>query len=156
MAVIRPEEWPSREDYDEYACLLSFVVATRASTGELEYLFRYVPDQVSVVELDAAAINRHLEGEDEPEPVVDVRAEPLHVDAGLAADARAVLTAAHRTLAVGEPTGTQLLAVISSVTSAAQALGVPLDLTGADREAVNLAVEGVLGRAPVEPAATCV
>ncbi|GID67429.1 hypothetical protein Acy02nite_53100 [Actinoplanes cyaneus] len=156
MTVIRPEQWPPREEYDEYACLLSFVVATRASTGELEYLFRYVPDQISIVELDGAAINRHLEGEEaeDLETVPAAAPDALHVDARLAADARAVLTAAHRTLAVGEPTGTQLLALIGSVTSAALALGVPLDLTGADREAVNAAVEGVLGRAPIEPAAT--
>ncbi|WP_436527129.1 chemotaxis protein CheA [Actinoplanes sp. HUAS TT8] len=159
MVVIRPEQWPPREEYDEYACLVSFVVATRASIGELDYLFRYVSDQISVVELDGAAITRHLEDEDLAEagagPVAPpVVVEPLHVDAGLAADARAVLIAAHRTLAVGEPAGTQLLALISSVTSAADALGVPLDLSGADRAAVNAAVEGVLGRAPVEPAAT--
>ncbi|GIF05869.1 chemotaxis protein CheA [Actinoplanes siamensis] len=155
LVVIRPDEWPSIEDYDEYACLLSFVLATRASAGELDYLFRYVPDQVAVVELDAAAINRHLAGEDEEEaaPVAEAGAEPLHVDAELAADARAVLTAAHRTLAVGEPSGTQLLALTGSVVSAAYALGVPLDLTGADREAVNAAIEGVLGRAPAEGAA---
>jgi two-component system chemotaxis sensor kinase CheA len=155
MAVIRPEEWPPAEEYDEYACMLSFVLATRAAVGELDHLFRYVPDQVTVVELDAAAIHRHLEGEDEeePGPVLRPATEPLHVDPELAADARAVLTAAHRTLAVGEPSGTQLLSLIGSVTSAAHALGVPLDLTAADPEAVNAAIEGVLGRAPIEPAA---
>ncbi|BCJ42289.1 chemotaxis protein CheA [Actinoplanes ianthinogenes] len=156
LAVIPPESWPAAEEYDEYACLLSFVVATRAAVGELDYLFRYVPDQVTVVELDAAAIHRHLEGEDEAEfavPAPPPRPDALHVDPELAADARAVLTAAHRTLAVGEPAGTQLAALSASVTAAAHALGVPLDLTGADQEAVNAAIEGLLGRAPVEPAA---
>ncbi|WIM95323.1 chemotaxis protein CheA [Actinoplanes oblitus] len=156
LAVVQPETWPPAEEYDEYVCLLSFVVATRAAVGELDYLFRYVPDQITVVELDAAAIHRHLEGEDEEEFAVAApapRPDALHVDPELAADARAVLTAAHRTLAVGEPAGTQLVALTASVTAAALALGVPLDLTGADPAAVNAAIEGVLGRAPVEPAA---
>ncbi|BCY14360.1 chemotaxis protein CheA [Actinoplanes sp. L3-i22] len=60
LAVITPERWPPRDEYDEHACLLAFVVATRASLGELRHLFRYVPDEVSVVELDAAALNHHL------------------------------------------------------------------------------------------------
>ncbi|MFB9338867.1 chemotaxis protein CheA, partial [Actinoplanes octamycinicus] len=156
LAVIPPDEWPAPDQYDEYVCLLSFVIATRAAVGELDYLFRYVPDQISVVELDAAAIHRHLEGEDETEVPVATpapRPDALHVDPALAADAQAVLAAAHRTLAVGEPVGTQLAALTASVTAAALALGVPLDLTGADQEAVNAAIEGVLGRAPVEPAA---
>ncbi|AEV88009.1 histidine kinase [Actinoplanes sp. SE50] len=153
MVVVPPATWPAVAEYDEYACLLSFVVATRASYGELHHLFRYVPDQVSYVELDAAAINRHLEGEDAEEITPPPVPEPLNIDPGLAADARAVLTAAHRTLAVGEPAGTQLVALTASVTAAARALGVPLDLTGADAEAVNAAVEGVLGRAPAEGAA---
>ncbi|KUL35834.1 chemotaxis protein CheA [Actinoplanes awajinensis] len=153
LAVVRPEVWPSTEEYDEYVCLLTFVLATRAAVGELEHLFRYVPDQITIVELDAATMRRHLDGEDEASaPELRQDPEALHVDAELAADARAVLTAAHRTLTVGEPVGTQLAALIGSVTAAARALGVPLDLTDADCEVVNAAVEGVLGRAPVEPA----
>ncbi|MEV6346138.1 chemotaxis protein CheA [Actinoplanes sp. NPDC051851] len=153
LIVVPPERWPATEEYDEYVCLLSFVLATRASAGELEYLFRYVPDQVQIAELDAAAINRHLSGEPEPVAVHPHAAHALAVDPALAADARAVLAAAHRTLAIGEPAGTQLLALIHAVTAAAHVLGVPLDLAGADRETVNAAVEGLLGEAPDEPVA---
>jgi two-component system chemotaxis sensor kinase CheA len=63
LGVVQPEAWPGPDDYDEYACLLSFVLATRAAAGELDYLFRYVPDQIQIVELDCDAITRHLSGE---------------------------------------------------------------------------------------------
>lgn len=161
LQVVPPEQWPSTDEYDEYVCLLSFVLATRAAVGELEYLFRYVPDQVQIVELDADAITRHLSGEPPlhaEEPVTVAVTEMI--DSAIAADARAVLAAAQRSLAVTEGVpaadGAQLRAVARSVTAAAQALGVPMDLAEADRTALLEAVERLLPEAapePVKPAA---
>ncbi|MEU4420355.1 chemotaxis protein CheA [Actinoplanes sp. NPDC024001] len=150
--VVQPEQWPAPDEYDEYVCLLSFVVATRAATGELEYLFRYVPDQVQIVELDADAITRHLSGEpplhaDEPVTVAVTEV----VDSAIAADARAVLTAAERSLAVNTGEGAQLRAVARTVAAAAQALGVPMDFEEGDRAAIAAAVERLLAEAAPAP-----
>ncbi|MEV6298803.1 chemotaxis protein CheA [Actinoplanes sp. NPDC051861] len=153
LGVVQPEQWPPAEEYDEYVCLLSFVLATRAAVGELEYLFRYVPDQIQIVELDADAITRHLSGEPPlrtEEPITVAVTEVI--DSDLAADARAMLAAAHRSLDIAERDGIQLRAIAHTAVSAAHALGVPLDLTGADRATVQAAVERLLTRAAPEPA----
>ncbi|MBG0818599.1 chemotaxis protein CheA [Planomonospora sp. ID82291] len=63
LVPVPPAAWPSADDYDEYACLLDFVLATRAAPVELAYLFRYVPEQVEIVELGASALTRLLAGE---------------------------------------------------------------------------------------------
>ena len=149
LAVVQPEQWPGAEEYDEFVSLLSFVVATRAAKGELDYLFRYVDDQVQVVELGGPAIRRHLDGE-RPAPEA---AEP---DPELAADARAVLVAAGRSLTVnGAVEGTQLAAVAQSVAAAARALGTPVDLAGGDGAAVGAAVRRLIeeSAAPSAPTA---
>ena len=154
LGVVQPAAWPSLDEYDEYACLLSFVVATRAAVGELNYLFRYVPEQIQIVELDSDAITRHLSGEPplHVEEAVTVAVTPV-IDSDLAADARAVLHAAQHSLAMaGVVTeGTRLESVKHSVRSAARALGIPVDLsglTGADLVAV---VERLLGEAAPAP-----
>jgi two-component system chemotaxis sensor kinase CheA len=152
LGVIQPEQWPTADEYDEYVCLLSFVVATRAAVGELEYLFRYVPDQVQIVELDAGAITRHLSGE--PALKVEERivvAVTEVADSELAADARAVLHAAERILELNPAEGPHLRSVARAVTAAARALGVPEDLFEADREAVGAAVTRLLAEAAPAP-----
>jgi two-component system, chemotaxis family, sensor kinase CheA len=145
--------WPAPDDYDEYVCLLSFVVATRAAVGELEYLFRYVSDQVQVAELDADAIQRHLDGE----TVVPAVPEPTAtadttVDPEMVADARAILRGAERSLAVNDASGALLSAVAGSVTAAAQALGKPVDLAMADPARIQAALQELLAHSPPEPA----
>ncbi|BBH64217.1 hypothetical protein ACTI_09020 [Actinoplanes sp. OR16] len=152
LGVVQPDQWPSAEEYDEYVCLLSFVVATRAAVGELEYLFRYVPDQVQIVELDAGAITRHLSGEPplKTEERVVVAVTEV-IDSELAADARAVLSAALRTLELNPTEGVQLRSVARAVMAAARALGVPEDLLDADREAVGAAVTRLLAEAAPAP-----
>ncbi|MEU8243278.1 chemotaxis protein CheA [Actinoplanes missouriensis] len=152
LGIVQPEQWPAPDEYDEYVCLLSFVVATRAGIGELEYLFRYVPDQVQIVELDGDAITRHLSGEPplKVEEKVTIAVTEV-IDSELAADARSVLAAAHRTLEINPVEGVQLRSVVLAVTAAARALGVPEDLTGADRATVSEAVERLLAEAAPAP-----
>ncbi|MFC7527185.1 chemotaxis protein CheA [Actinoplanes sp. GCM10030250] len=163
LGVVQPEQWPAPDEYDEYVCLLSFVLATRAAVGELEFLFRYVPDQIQIVELDSDAITRHLSGEPPlriEEQITVAVTEVL--DSAVAADARAVLSAARRTLDITEGEGTPLRSVANTVVMAAQALGVPIDLADADRPAVQAAVERLLAQAapeavgPLTPAATAI
>jgi two-component system chemotaxis sensor kinase CheA len=150
LGVVQPEAWPRPDDYDEYVCLLSFVLATRAGAGELEYLFRYVPDQVQIVELDSDAITRHLSGEPpmRVEDVVTVAVTPV-IDSGLAADARAVLHAAYRALTMdgGATEGTRLRSVVRAVGSAARALGVPVDPAAADPVELIAEIDRLLARA---------
>ncbi|WP_432544310.1 chemotaxis protein CheA [Kineococcus sp. SYSU DK002] len=50
-------------DVDEYECVLRFTALTRAAAGELAHVFRYVPEQVQVVEVSAPALTRLLRGE---------------------------------------------------------------------------------------------
>jgi len=149
LGITEPELWPAAEDYDEYVCLLSFVLATRAADGELDYLFRYVPDQVQMVELDGAAIRRHLDGASEaPAP----EAPGAEHDPELVADACDLLRAAQRSLTVRDAVeGPQLTAVVRSVTAAATALGQPLDLAGADGAGVRAAVQRLLDETAEEP-----
>ncbi|WP_045747937.1 chemotaxis protein CheA [Actinoplanes rectilineatus] len=153
LGAVRPQQWPPVDDYDEYACLISFVFATRAAVGELEYLFRYVQDQVQVVELDADAITRHLRGE----PPLKAE-EPVHVavtevaDSEIAADARAVLSAAQRSLELRpDDEAVHLRSVCHAVSAAAYALGVPTVLTDAARPAILAAIERLLAEAAPAP-----
>ncbi|WP_430783797.1 chemotaxis protein CheA [Actinoplanes sp. G11-F43] len=156
LGLIQPEQWPVPDDYDEYTCLISFVVATRASTGELEYLFRYVPDQIQIVELDSDAITRHLSGEPplHTEEAIAVAVTPV-IDSALAADARAVLHAAHRMLTMEDLVveGARLASVRHAVASAAWALGVPVDLAEAGPPALIAAVDLLAGEAAPAPVA---
>ncbi|MEV4276225.1 chemotaxis protein CheA [Actinoplanes xinjiangensis] len=155
LGVVQPAVWPGPDDYDEYVCLLSFVLATRASIGELEYLLRYVPDQVQIVELDSDAITRHLSGEPplHVEAAVTAAVLPM-IDSDLAADARALLHAAQCSLAMDDVVteGTRLRSVAHAVASAARALGVPAVLAGADRETLLVEVDRLLGAAAPAPA----
>ncbi|SDT78020.1 chemotaxis protein CheA [Actinoplanes derwentensis] len=156
LSVVQPTAWPGVDDYDEYACLLSFLVVTRASLGELTYLFRYVPDQIQIVELDADAITRHLSGEPplRAEEVVTVAVTPV-IDTELAADARGVLHAAHRALTMdGVVTeGTRLRSFRHVVAAAARSLRVPVDLAEAGPEELLAAIVLLAGEAAPAPAA---
>lgn len=158
LAVTAPESWPAPEEYDEYACRLGFVLATRADPGELRYLFRYVPEQVEIVELDAAALRNPAPPQEDTgaTPVTDVPPE-------LAADVRAVLQAAVLALSADSVdgadgiAGTRLAAVIRSVLAAGRMLEPDLDLADAGPRDVLAAAHRLLGRAPAvatEPAET--
>jgi two-component system chemotaxis sensor kinase CheA len=155
LGVVQPRVWPGPDDYDECVCLLSFILATRASIGELEYLFRYVPDQVQIVELDSDAITRHLSGEPplQVEEAVTAAVMPM-IDSDLAADARALLHAAQSSLAVDDVVAgdTRLRSVVHAVASAARALGGPVNLTGADRATLLAEIDRLLGAAAPAPA----
>ncbi|MBL7252884.1 chemotaxis protein CheA [Paractinoplanes lichenicola] len=155
LGLIQPFEWPPPETYDEYQCLIGFVLATRAAVGELNHLFRYVPDQVEIVELDGAAIRRHLSGEEPPprpaqaaaEAVVQSQAQNLE----LARDAYAILAAAQRSLTADSPSGARLSSVAHSVAAAAAALGAPAETVEPDVEALTARVATLLAETPAAP-----
>jgi two-component system chemotaxis sensor kinase CheA len=158
LAVIEPAEWPNPADYDEYVCLVSFVFATRAASGEIDYLFRYVNDQAEVVELDGGAIQRHLAGETEereaapaaPAPAGRVHPPVRHEteDAELIADARTILTAALRSLALNPSGGAHLAGIANSITAAAHTLGDPVEIPEADVVTLTATVTRLLGDTP--------
>ncbi|WP_432511315.1 chemotaxis protein CheA [Kineococcus sp. SYSU DK001] len=75
-------------DVDEYECVLRFTALTRAAVGELAHVFRYVPEQVQVVEVSAGALTRLLHGvpaaadapdaPDVPDAPAGAGLDPLH------------------------------------------------------------------------------
>ncbi|MER7006102.1 chemotaxis protein CheA [Dactylosporangium sp. NPDC000555] len=146
LAVLRPDAWPAPDDYDEYACLLGFVLATRAAAGELEYVFRYIAEQVEIVELDAAALRSPAAA-----PVPAGTGPASHADA----DALAVLEAALRTLEPhdedgppgGGPSATHLGSVAHAAAAAARALGAPVELDPADAAGMRASIRSLLERA---------
>jgi two-component system chemotaxis sensor kinase CheA len=132
LGVIEPVDWPEADDFDAYACLIGFVLATRAARSEINYLLRYVSDQVEVVDLDGEAILRFLSGEpDEPE------SDWFRADPELVAEARSILTAALRCLATDPTGGPHLASIAHSITAAAQALGRPVVITRLDVAALT-------------------
>ncbi|GAA2624614.1 hypothetical protein GCM10010399_64960 [Dactylosporangium fulvum] len=138
LAVLRPDVWPAPDDYDEYACRLGFVLATRAAASELEYVFRYVSEQVEIVELDAVALRA---------PVEQVPAGPPDETV---ADVVTVLDAAAHALALhtgGAPAVAHLRSVARSVAAAARTLGTTTaGLDTADAEGIGRAVRDLLDR----------
>ncbi|WP_337062925.1 chemotaxis protein CheA [Kineococcus sp. G2] len=56
------EPFAGIDEVDEYECVLRFTALTRAAAGELAHVFRYVPEQVEVVEVSAANLGRLLDG----------------------------------------------------------------------------------------------
>jgi two-component system chemotaxis sensor kinase CheA len=115
LGIAPRQPWPALETFDEYCCLLVFTVATRATTAELEYLYRYVPDEVSVVEVDADGVSGLLGATSEVEPTV---LQPA-LDASTATAARQVLAAQLNALRVDLPAD-QVQARISSVGTVAR------------------------------------
>ena len=104
FSVVQPDSWPPKDEYDEYACRIGFVMATRAAVGELTYLFRYVSEQVDIVEVGAAAIEHLLAGvaAETPIPAVDGAAGVV-IDNQDAEDAHVLLEASIRALtAIGD------------------------------------------------------
>nr|WP_221373880.1 chemotaxis protein CheA [Actinoplanes polyasparticus] len=158
LDLIQPFEWPPAEEYDEYACLIGFALATRAARGELDYLFRYVPDQIEIVELNGDAIHRYVAGEEPPQPradeaVVAAVAQSHTENLELARDAHAILAAAQRSLALeGSVSGVRLSAVARSVAAAAAALGVPVDTADPDVETLKAQVANLLTEVRPTPA----
>ncbi|QTE29358.1 chemotaxis protein CheA [Pengzhenrongella sicca] len=158
LVPVEPAAWPPADEYDEYASVLGFVLATRAGVSELSYLFRYVSEQVEIVELDADGLRRLLDGSDEgtrtaqgDAAVVRDDARPLRepADQERVDDANTVLRAALRTLAASDTTGDRtgpgdegsgqgesevpinprVGSVVRSVISAARSMGCEVDLS---------------------------
>ena len=151
LGVIEPDEWPGVPEFDEYACLVAFVLAARAARGEIDYLFRYVSDQVEVVDLDGDAIQRFLSDEPDREATAE-EATPRRPsgpeDPDLVTDARFVLTAALRTLATNPTGGPRLTSVANSIMAAAHALGDPVEITDAEAVTLTATATRLLGDTP--------
>ncbi|GAA0551293.1 hypothetical protein GCM10010172_36960 [Paractinoplanes ferrugineus] len=152
LNVIEPVEWPEAADYDEYACLVAFVCATRAGMGEIQYLFRYVVDQFELVDLDGDAIQRYLSGE------IEIEVEPesgtaekqdqkpsSSTDPALLADARAVLAASLKALALNPTNTCHLISLAKAITYAAHAFGDPVEIQEPDVVTLTATVTRLLG-----------
>jgi len=63
--VVPAEAWPALPELDPYRCNLVFQAVSGASRAEVEEHFRYVPDQVWIGALPAAAADAATEQEDE-------------------------------------------------------------------------------------------
>jgi two-component system chemotaxis sensor kinase CheA len=61
LAIAPRRPWPALDQFDEYSCLLVFTVVTRATVAEVEHLFRYVPDELSLADVDAASLTALLQ-----------------------------------------------------------------------------------------------
>jgi two-component system chemotaxis sensor kinase CheA len=68
--------WGLLSNLDPFACNLSVYALSTAGRGEVEALFRYVPDQVSLTEFDARMLAGEVEGHD-PEAALPVIVERL-------------------------------------------------------------------------------
>ncbi|MFC4060347.1 chemotaxis protein CheW [Planomonospora corallina] len=160
LVPVPPETWPEPGEYDEYACLLGFVFATRAATGELAHLFRYVPDRVEIADLGAPALTRWLTGGagdgtgegGAPGSVLE-GAPGVPADAGeerpeTAGDARTVLEAAVRTLSAlpenEDDRATRVASAAHAVRGAARVLGLESALDGVLDSAQDGASDGAL------------
>ncbi|MEV0565986.1 chemotaxis protein CheA [Dactylosporangium sp. NPDC050588] len=137
LGVLRPGAWPAPDDYDEYACLLGFVAATRASVAEIEYVLRYVIEQVEIVELDATALSTP------PPPDTDLAAAPPTEDV---ADALGVLEAARATLAGPAPDGPHLRSIGRAVAGAARSVGAAVDVDVVGAPELAGIVDSLIGR----------
>ena len=152
LGVIEPDEWPEAAEFDEYACLIGFVLAARAARGEIDYLFRYVSDQIEVVDLDGDALHRHLSGETEgindKSEVSRSPAPSVVADPDLVADARSILAAALRALSIDPTGGPHLASVAHSIMAAAHALGDPVEIADHDAVTLTATVTRLLGDTP--------
>jgi two-component system chemotaxis sensor kinase CheA len=159
LEITGPESWASLEEFDEYACLLRFTAVTRAAPGEIAHVFRYVPDQVEVVEVTGDALTRLLDGDVDEEPdelagaadgtVADDRPPAL---LALLADQRVLLAGA-------EPGSSVLRSGVEAALRAAAALGArsappspAVVVSEGDTTAFVTWIDDVLG-ARAEPAA---
>lgn len=125
ISLVQPDDWSPMDEYDEYACRIGFVFATRAAVGELTYLFRYVSEQVNIVEVGSAAIEQLLAGVDAEAPL-PAAASAVAVDNHDTEDARALLEASIRALAaIGDHPDhdTQLASTLRVADRAAALLG---------------------------------
>ena len=180
LVPVQPAAWPPADEYDEYASLLGYVFTTRAGVSELSYLFRYVSEQVEIVELDADALRRLLEGSGEGTTAAEgdggvvrdgTRPTRAPADQERVDDAHTVLRAALRTLAVSDadgdhtgpdgggsgpegPINPRVGSVVRSVVSAAHSLGRDVDLSAdANLADVEATIRSLLA-ADVDPVAS--
>lgn len=56
LAAEASEPWPALSGLDPFACKLGFHALSTAGRTEIEALFRYVPDEVTITELTASAL----------------------------------------------------------------------------------------------------
>ncbi|GAA4656999.1 chemotaxis protein CheA [Kineococcus glutinatus] len=87
LAITTPQPLAGIDEIDEYDCVLQFTLLTRAGTGELGHVFRYVPDQLATAEVCAENLGWLLDGTGptaeatggtgEPDPAAAARAAEL-------------------------------------------------------------------------------
>jgi len=56
LGIAPREAWPAIENFDPFACNLGFYALSSAGHAEVEKLFRYVPDQVTITSFAAAGL----------------------------------------------------------------------------------------------------
>ncbi|MGO9898206.1 MAG: chemotaxis protein CheA [Solirubrobacteraceae bacterium] len=56
LRVDRNSDWPSIDELDEYACAVQFSFLAADELQDVEHLFRYVAEQVELVQLDPSAL----------------------------------------------------------------------------------------------------
>lgn len=112
-----PEQFRLDADFDEFECLLRFTALSRASIQEIAHIFRYIPDQVELVEVTAAGLARLLSEVDEPTgPNPDLDGPP--VDEVL----RALIDAQRRVLENWTSVPAQLISAAETTIRVASAL----------------------------------
>ena len=126
------EPWPIRQDFDPYACNLRFRLATTAPRADVEHHFRFMPETVTFIEIDAAALT-------------DV-APPAERPAALPPLARDLLEAQSRALAIPGRHG-QVVDIEATLRNLCAALGVacPLADGPAKPAALAAAIATLLG-----------
>ncbi|GLY17145.1 hypothetical protein Kisp01_41600 [Kineosporia sp. NBRC 101677] len=148
LQVRMPTPMPTPEEFDEYSNVVAFVGTTRAGLGELEYLFRYVDEEVEIAVVDGESIERLLAGEPEESAPAEPAAASTELDERHSLALR-ILTAQLETLgAPCPPDG--LEGRVRSAAAAAQAALMALESTelGADLDA---AVEASLAEGTTAP-----
>ena len=103
--------------YDEYSCAMRFVIATRASVGELLHIFQYVMDETEVAEVGAVQLRAVLAGQADAGAELDAASE----------DAWMVIEASLAAATVAVDGGGHLTAVARSAAAAADLLGLNAD-----------------------------
>ena len=130
-SITARQPWPSLAELDAYRCVLAFRMLSAAPRAELDEYYRYMPDQVRVTAVPAAALLASLGPPGVPDPVAP-RAPDALVPAELAA--LAALFAVQRAIlnlpvAPGWQLG-RLEAVAAALTGCVRASGDVVALTG--------------------------
>lgn len=113
------EPWPKLEELDPYQCNLLAFLVTSASEADVRQLFRYIPDQVAIVSIDGADLDRPGPGATGTDTQRTIRVDSSEIDRLLDLVGELVVTKnglAH--LAASAEAGTDPKAIAASIRSA--------------------------------------